>query len=159
MSSQIRLHACLQSLSPPYFWEQLWSYWAPSHKDPERLLFASSFKHVVHTLLYIFLIVFYSHCIYVITTSLHKKSSALRFTELSPVFNFHLLIVFVFAICNTSFGQPLVSISKNWLKLLKILDNSPRKHTLAFTIWYRSIQSMSDLWLDIHAAFNFCTPH
>ena len=72
--ANFRLHTCLHSLTPTtYFREQLWSYWTPSHKDPERWLFASSFKHIVHILLYIFLIVFYSHCIYVITTSPHKE--------------------------------------------------------------------------------------
>ena len=70
--ANFRLRTCLHSLSPTtYFWEQLLSYWAPSHKDPERWLFAS--KHVAHILLYIFLIVFYSHCIYVIMTLPQKE--------------------------------------------------------------------------------------
>ena len=81
-----------------------------------------------------------------------KKASALRFIKLSLVFNSHFLIVFVLATFNTSLKQHPVWISLNWLELLRMLDNIPRKLTLAFTIWYRSIQSMSDPWLDIHTA-------
>ena len=45
-----------------------------STKDPDSWLLASSFKDIVfvHILLYIFLIVFYSYCIYVVTTTPHK---------------------------------------------------------------------------------------
>ena len=61
----------------------------------------TSFKHIVHILLYIFLIVIYSHCIYVITKSAHKEIFC---------FNSHFLIVFVLATCNTSLGQPTLWI-------------------------------------------------
>ena len=71
--ANFRLHTCLHSLASQYIREQLRTYWAPSHKDPERWLFASSYKHIVHILLYIFLIALYSHCIYVITASLYKE--------------------------------------------------------------------------------------
>ena len=84
-----------------------------------------------------------------------KKSFALRFIKLSLVFNSNLLIGFVLTTFNTSLDQPPVWISWNWFKRLRILDNSPRKNTLAFTIWDCSIQSISDLWLDIHIAFSF----
>ena len=71
--ANFRLHTCLHSLAPQYIREHLRTYWAPSHKDPDRWLFASSYKHIVHILLYIFLIALYSHCIYVITASLYKE--------------------------------------------------------------------------------------
>ena len=85
--ANFRLHTCLHSLSLSYFWEQLQSYWAPSHKDLDRWLFTSPYKHIAHILLNVFLMVFYSHFIYVITT----LCSALRFIKLSLVFNYHLL--------------------------------------------------------------------
>ena len=96
-----RLHTCLHSLSPPYFRKQLRSYWAPSHIETERWLFASPFKHVVHILLYIFW-----YFIRIINMLLRhrptKKSFALRFKKLSLAFNSHLVIVFVLVTCNTS---------------------------------------------------------
>ena len=52
-SNRLNRHTALHSLSPPYFREQLWSYWASSHKDVERWQFASS----LNTL-------FLSSCIY-----------------------------------------------------------------------------------------------
>ena len=116
--------------------------------------------HLLNTL-YIFSCIYrwqyFIHIIYMLLRHRPptKKSSALRFIKLSLVFNSHLLIVFVLATCNTSpdAGQPPVWISQNWLKRLRILVNSRRKYILAFTIWHRSIQSMSDPWLDMHKAF------
>ena len=109
MSSQFPITHTLSFTFPPYFQEQLRSYWAPFYKYPERWLFASSFKHIVHILLYIFLIVFYPRCIYVITTSPHKEIFSSEIHKSSPVFNSHLLTVL--ATCNTSLGQPPVWIS------------------------------------------------
>ena len=148
--ANFRLHTYLPSLSPSYFREQLRSYWTPSHKDTERWLFASS--------LYLFSCIYhwqyFIHIAYMLLRHRHtKKSSALRFIRLSLVFNSHLLIVFVLATCNTSPGQPPVWISQNWLEPLRILVNSSRKYILALTIWHRSIQSISDSWLDMRKVF------
>ena len=83
-----------------------------------------------------------------------KRTFALRFVKLSLAFNSsnsHFLIVFLLVRRNTSLGQ----ILENCLELLRILDISPPKHTLAFTICYCSIRSMSDPRLDTHTASHF----
>ena len=85
-----------------------------------------------------------------------NKSSVLRFIKSSLVFNSHFVIVFVLVTCSTtSLGQPQVCILYNWLEFLRILDNSPRKHTPALTIRYCSIQSLSDPQLDIQTTSHF----
>ena len=84
-----------------------------------------------------------------------KKSSVLRLIKSSLMSNSRFLIVCVLVTCNTSLGQPPVCISCNWMEFLRILDNSPRKHTPAFTIRYHSIGSLSDPRLDIQTASHF----
>ena len=83
-SNRLNKHTCLYSLSPPYFREQLESYWASSHKELERWLFASPSKDIAIILLYIFLILlFCSHCIYILPRHWPtKKSYVLGFLKL-----------------------------------------------------------------------------
>ena len=105
-SSCLNKRTCIHSLPPPYFQEQLWSYWTSSQKGLERWLFASPSKGIVHILLYIFLILFfYSYCIYITATLAHKKP-CFKIHKVILLFNSHFLIAFVLATFNTSLGQP-----------------------------------------------------
>ena len=112
-SSCLNKRTCVHSLPPPYFQEQLWSYWTSSHKGLERWLFASPSKGIVHILLYIFLILFfYSHCIYITATLAHKKP-CFKIHKVILLFNSHFLIAFVLATFNTSHRTKITECSKD----------------------------------------------
>ena len=89
-SNHLKKHTCLHSHFPPYFREQVRSYWASPHKHLERWLFAS--RSFIYTLVYIT----YSCIIILLTLDIyyhaHKEIFCFEIHKVMLVFNSHYLI-------------------------------------------------------------------